>query len=71
MSAEQNMALARRFMEAKVTGNLKAMDEMMAPDYVNHTELVPGQQPGPEGENGRSPNFLPLSPNPAYSSRTR
>src|SRR5918997_441622 len=50
MSAEQNMALARRFMEAKVTGNLKAMDEMMAPDYVNHTELVPGQQPGPEGE---------------------
>src|SRR5215211_4214004 len=50
MSAEQNMALARRFMEAKVTGNLKAMDELMAPDYVNHTELVPGQQPGPEGE---------------------
>jgi serine phosphatase RsbU (regulator of sigma subunit)/predicted ester cyclase len=44
------MALARRFMEAKVTGDLKAMDEMMAPDYVNHTELVPGQQPGPEGE---------------------
>src|SRR5215204_1660427 len=50
MSAEQNMALARRFMEAKVTWNLKAMDELMAPDYVNHTELVPGQQPGPEGE---------------------
>ena len=50
MSAEQNMALARRFLEAKVTGNLKAMDEMMAPDYINHTKLVPGQQPGPEGE---------------------
>ncbi len=50
MSAEQNTALARRFMEAKVTGDLKAMDEMMAPDYVNHTKLVPGQQPGPEGE---------------------
>src|ERR687885_643125 len=50
MSAEQSMALARRFMEAKVTGNLKAMDELMAPDYVNHTKLVPGQQPGPEGE---------------------
>src|SRR3712207_2374842 len=50
MSAEENMALARRFMEAKVTGNLKAMDEMMAPDYVNHTELVPGQEPGREGE---------------------
>src|SRR5215211_5510703 len=50
MSAEENIALARRFMEAKVTGDLKAMDELMAPDYVNHTELVPGQQPGPEGE---------------------
>jgi serine phosphatase RsbU (regulator of sigma subunit)/ketosteroid isomerase-like protein len=49
-SAEENMALARRFMEAKVTGDLKAMDEMMAPNYVNHTKLVPGQQPGPEGE---------------------
>jgi serine phosphatase RsbU (regulator of sigma subunit)/predicted ester cyclase len=50
MSAEENIALARRFMEAKVTGDLKAMDEIMAPDYVNHTKLVPGQQPGPEGE---------------------
>jgi serine phosphatase RsbU (regulator of sigma subunit)/predicted ester cyclase len=50
MSAEENMALARRFMEAKVTGDLKAMDPLMTPDYVNHTKLVPGQQPGPEGE---------------------
>jgi serine phosphatase RsbU (regulator of sigma subunit)/predicted ester cyclase len=50
MSAGENMALARRFMEAKVTGDLKAMDEIMTPDYVNHTKLVPGQQPGPEGE---------------------
>jgi serine phosphatase RsbU (regulator of sigma subunit)/predicted ester cyclase len=50
MSAEQNMALARRFMEAKVTGDLRAMDEIMTPDYINHTKLVPGQQPGPEGE---------------------
>jgi serine phosphatase RsbU (regulator of sigma subunit)/predicted ester cyclase len=50
MSAEENLALARRFMEAKVTGDLKAMDALMAPDYVNHTKLVPGQQPGPEGE---------------------
>jgi len=50
MSAEENIALARRFMEAKVTGDLKAMDALMAPDYVNHTKMVPGQQPGPEGE---------------------
>ena len=37
MSAEENMALARRFMEARVKGDLDAMDEMMAPDFVNHS----------------------------------
>ncbi len=50
MSAEKNMALARRFIKALVKGNLDAMDEMMAPDFVNHTELLPSQQPGREGE---------------------
>src|SRR5215217_381986 len=57
MSAEENMTLARRFMEAKATGDLKAMDEIMAPDYVNHTNLVPGRQPGPEGEKGAIAQF--------------
>ena len=37
MSAEENMALARRFMEARIKGDLEAVDEMMAPDFVNHT----------------------------------
>jgi predicted ester cyclase len=50
MSAEENMALARRFIEALVKGDLDAMDEMMSPDFVNHTKLLPGQEPGPEGE---------------------
>src|SRR5215217_1984978 len=50
MSAEENMALARRFIEARVKGDLEAVDEMMAPDYVSHTKLLPGQQPGREGE---------------------
>jgi predicted ester cyclase len=50
MSVEENMALARRFIEALVKGNLDAMDEMMTPDFVNHTELLPGQEPGREGE---------------------
>ena len=50
MSVEENMALARRFVEALVKGNLDAMDEIMAPDFVNHTELLPGQEPGREGE---------------------
>ena len=49
-SAEENMALARRFMEARVEGELDALDEMLAPDYVSHSRLVAGQQPGREGE---------------------
>jgi serine phosphatase RsbU (regulator of sigma subunit) len=46
MSAEQNMALARRFMEARVVErDLAAVDEMLATDFVNHSKLVPGQEP--------------------------
>jgi len=49
MSAEQNMALARRFMEARVVErDLAAVDEMLAPDFVNHNKLVPGQEPDRE-----------------------
>jgi hypothetical protein len=58
-------------MEARVEGDLDALDEMLAPDYVSHSRLVAGQQPGREGENGRSPNSLPPSPTAVYSSRTR
>jgi ketosteroid isomerase-like protein len=49
-SAEENMALARRLMEARVEGDLDALDEMLTPDYVSYTKLVPGQPPGREGE---------------------
>jgi serine phosphatase RsbU (regulator of sigma subunit)/predicted ester cyclase len=37
-------------MEARVKGDLDAVDEMLTPDFVTHTKLVPGQQPGREGE---------------------
>jgi len=50
LSAEHNMALARRFLEARVKGDLEAMDEMMAPDFVGHTKLLPDQQPYREGK---------------------
>jgi serine phosphatase RsbU (regulator of sigma subunit)/ketosteroid isomerase-like protein len=49
MSAEQNMALARRFMEARVKGDLEAMDEMLAPDFVSRTSLLSVQEPDREG----------------------
>src|SRR5215204_695516 len=49
MSAEENMALARRFMEARVVKrDLDAVDEMLAPDFVNRNKLVPGQEPDRE-----------------------
>jgi serine phosphatase RsbU (regulator of sigma subunit) len=49
MSVVENMALARRFMEARVKGDLDALDEMLAPDFVNHNKLLPGEMPGREG----------------------
>src|SRR5215207_10500781 len=49
MSAEENMALARRFMEARVVKrDLVAREEMLAPDFVNHNKLLSGQQPDRE-----------------------
>jgi len=49
MLAEENMALARRFMEARIKGDLDAVDEMLAPDFVNHTSLLSVQEPDREG----------------------
>jgi predicted ester cyclase len=43
MSAEENMALARRFFEARVKTDLDALEKMLAPDFVSHT-AAPGQQ---------------------------
>ncbi|HSK82057.1 MAG TPA: SpoIIE family protein phosphatase [Rubrobacter sp.] len=36
-------------MEARLKGNLEAVDGMMAPDYVNHTSLLSVQEPDREG----------------------
>jgi serine phosphatase RsbU (regulator of sigma subunit) len=48
MSVEENKALVRRFFEAQAKGDLDAVREMMAPDFVDHS-LLPGQTPGREG----------------------
>ncbi len=50
MLAEENMALARRFMEARVKGDVDTVDEMLAPDFVSHTTQIPGQAPDREGQ---------------------
>jgi serine phosphatase RsbU (regulator of sigma subunit)/ketosteroid isomerase-like protein len=65
MSAEENMALARRFMEARVKGDLDAMDEMMAPDYVNHTPLLSVQVPDREGVKWAAAQFSAAVSNPS------
>jgi len=48
-SEEENKALARRFLEAHVKGDSDAVDEMLAPDFVGHSKLFPGQGPSREG----------------------
>jgi serine phosphatase RsbU (regulator of sigma subunit)/predicted ester cyclase len=48
MSAERNKALVRRFLQAHAKGDLDTLDEMLAPDFVDHN-LIPGQRPGRDG----------------------
>jgi serine phosphatase RsbU (regulator of sigma subunit) len=48
VSAEENKALVRRFLEARGKGDLDALEHMMAPDFVDHT-LAPGPEPDREG----------------------
>ena len=47
--AEENIAWTHGFLEARATGDLDALDELLAPDFVNHNRLLPGQEPGREG----------------------
>jgi serine phosphatase RsbU (regulator of sigma subunit)/predicted ester cyclase len=47
-SAEENKALVRRFMEAQAKCDLETLDELLAPDFVDHS-LLPDQDPGREG----------------------
>jgi predicted ester cyclase len=45
---EKNKVLVRRFLEAHAKGDLGAMKEMLAPDFVHHNP-IPGEGPGREG----------------------
>ena len=50
MSAEANKVLVRRFYEEIDKGNLAAMDELVAEDYINHhPPPFPGLAAGREG----------------------
>jgi len=47
-SVEENKALVRRFIEAQDKGDLETLDELLAPNFVDHS-LFPGQEPGRKG----------------------
>ena len=47
-SQDENKALARRFLEAFANAELHTLDELLAPEFINHNPL-PGQDPGREG----------------------
>lgn len=52
MSAEENKAIVRRFWGVWEEGNIDLVDELLAPDYTNHTPASPDQPTGPEGVKG-------------------
>src|SRR5919202_1352885 len=45
---ENNKVLVRRFFEAQAKGDLDTLEELLAPDFVDHS-LLPDQDPGREG----------------------
>ena len=49
MSAEESKAIMRRFWDAWEQGNVDLLDELLAPEYINHTLAAPDLPPGPEG----------------------
>jgi steroid delta-isomerase-like uncharacterized protein len=52
MSAEESRATMRRYLGVFEQGNIDLLDELLAPDYVNHTPATPDLPTGPEGVKG-------------------
>jgi steroid delta-isomerase-like uncharacterized protein len=52
MSTEENKAVVRRLLDVWEQGNIDLIDELLAPDYVNHSPATPEQPTGPEGLKG-------------------
>jgi steroid delta-isomerase-like uncharacterized protein len=49
MSAEESKSIVRQFWGVWDEGNIGLVDELLAPDYVNHSPGIPDQPEGPEG----------------------
>jgi steroid delta-isomerase-like uncharacterized protein len=48
MSAEESKDIVRRFWDVWEEGNIDLVDELLAPEYFNHTPASPDQPTGPE-----------------------
>jgi steroid delta-isomerase-like uncharacterized protein len=46
---ESNKAIMRQFWAVWEEGNVDLLDELLAPEYINHTLAAPDLPPGPEG----------------------
>ncbi len=71
LSAEHNKSLIRRFFEAQEDMNrrkadLDALDKILAPEFVSHAKLLPGQQPGREGYKQAVAELLATGSNTRY-----
>jgi len=49
MSSEESKVIVRRFWGVWEEGNIDLVDELLAPDYVNHSPATPDQPTDPEG----------------------
>ena len=72
MSTEGNKALVRRFYEEIDRGNLAAMDELVAENYIDHSPPpFPGLSPGRAGLKQAFEIFWVATPGRAPTSRIK
>jgi predicted ester cyclase len=62
MEPEENAALVRRFYAEIDAGNIDAMDELVAEDYIDHNPPFPGLSAGREGLKEAFVIFLKATP---------
>ena len=63
MSTEQNIALAREYLETAWNGkDLSVVDRLVAPDHASHGPYTDQLPPGPDGERAFISTFLNAFP---------
>jgi len=61
MAQDENLAALGKLAEAVSSGNLAVLDEVFAPNVVDH-DPAPDQEPGPDGYKRFFRDCGPLSP---------